>query len=294
MHGSYRLSETRDGVHVYARSTDLDALIANFPALSFVDPDPRSRREKWAMAGLGASASVLLLALGGSSQVELETTPAMPTRDTGSGTVVTPAPSTASPVPMPDGPAISIEQSPLGEPTVRNRTEPVDPLTPGPLPVTTKTVDAATERPSPAVESSIIEPAAPTQPGLLLTEEHELSEADSLLAAPMAATTNQGGKTHLSARIDGEIAGQLSFSDSGQTVKLQLGSVLALLADRFSPADYERLANSPAAAEYVAIDTLAAAGLAVSYDPVYDEILLDTTASASPQDAQPQIPSEYS
>ena len=63
MHGTYQLTETREGVRVYSYASDLDALIASFPPLAFVDPDPRTLVGKWTIAGLNASASVLLLSL---------------------------------------------------------------------------------------------------------------------------------------------------------------------------------------------------------------------------------------
>jgi hypothetical protein len=108
------------------------------------------------------------------------------------------------------------------------------------------------------------------------SEQAAMAEADVLLSPPVPASPNQGGITHLTARVDGAEAGKVEFSDSGQTISVNLGSVLSILADRFPPEEYARLASSPAAQSFVDIDRLAEAGLGISYDPVYDEIVLDT------------------
>ncbi|MDG5748327.1 hypothetical protein P8Q88_09040 [Qipengyuania sp. XHP0207] len=295
MHGSYQLREMRDGVHVYARSTDLDALIDSFPALTFVDPDPRSTREKLAVASLGASASVLLLALGSSSQMDIKReapaqkaapeaeatldSQAAPTVPASTEVSVASAVERVAPVSPPEAPSPAPPPLPVAQTTSQVEPEPTAAVDAQPQPVDPKPTVASDSQP---------------RPELLLSEEAVLSEADALLAPPESASTNQGGKTHLIARVDGNEAGQLSFSDSGQTISLQLGSVLALLADRFPPEEFERLAGSPAAAQYVPVDMLAAAGLAISYDPVYDEILLDTSTSVPAEAGQSQVPSEYS
>ncbi len=112
-----------------------------------------------------------------------------------------------------------------------------------------------------------------------------------------AAETNLGGKTHLAALVDGVSVGQLEFSDADQTMSVRLSSLLELLQDRFPPDEYESLVNSPAAMAFVPVDQLAIAGIPISYDPVYDELVLSTDVAAdeaSETADQTQLPSLYS
>ena len=78
----------------------------------------------------------------------------------------------------------------------------------------------------------------------------------------------------MSVREAGLIVGQFEFRDDGRKIRVKLESVLSMFADRFEPAEYELLANSPAAQAFVDIERLSNAGLGMRYDPVYDEIVM--------------------
>ena len=278
MHGTYQLTETHDGVRFYAHGSDLDALIASFPALSFVDPNPRTVREKWTIAGLSASVSLLLLTIGSASEMERQHVPSTPALE--------PAKPAAPAAPIQPAVALETAQTTPAPADAAPQVEPrSQPAPTAPLVEVAPDTLAANPAPSENAEFEVLlAQAAPT-----------VSEAEALGAPPQAGSPNQGGITHLTARVNGAVAGELEFSDAGQTISVNLGSVLALLADRFPPEEYARLASSPAAGSFVRIDTLAEAGLGISYDPVYDEILLETSAPAAGIAAdQSQVPSAYS
>ena len=57
MHGSYRAIRAADGLRYYSTGTDVEALVASFPALSFIDPNPRTPMQRVAFASLATTAS---------------------------------------------------------------------------------------------------------------------------------------------------------------------------------------------------------------------------------------------
>lgn len=105
---------------------------------------------------------------------------------------------------------------------------------------------------------------------------------------------NEGGKVALAVIANGRYVGEAEFADNDQVVSVKLGSLLEIVSDRFEPDEYARLSASSAAQEFIPVDTLAAAGLPISYDPVYDEFNLGLPEPGSPEGAQAQEPSAYS
>lgn len=271
MHGTYQLTETCDGVRVYSYASDLDALIASFPPLAFVDPDPRTLVGKWTIAGLNASASVLLLTIGASSQVEWDDEALVPAAarvvPVATGAQIETSRALAAQEIAKASPAPFELATPIRRSTLNMPATPVEAL----LPLKTDTAPT---------EADIVRPPSGAL-GADTAEDTAAFEVDVLLTPPASASANHGGLTHLTARVDGLVTGQIEFSDANQTVSVNLGSVLAALADRFPTEEYDRLSNSPAAQSFVAIDRLATAGLGISYDPIYDEILIDTGQNGS-------------
>jgi len=79
----------------------------------------------------------------------------------------------------------------------------------------------------------------------------------------------------LTVRVDGLVLGKVAVhSDAGGGFAVQLSGLLDVLADRFSPDDFERLRQSAGADSYVAFARLKDAGIDVHYDPAYDELTL--------------------
>lgn len=86
-----------------------------------------------------------------------------------------------------------------------------------------------------------------------------------------AAAAGLEFKSQLVARVDGRVAGKFDFRQDGQTILVRLGSIVDLLEDRFAPDQFERFASAAASNSYLSIAQLNAAGVPLSYDPVYDE-----------------------
>ena len=301
MHGSYRAIRAADGLRFYSGGADVEALIASFPALSFIDPNPRTPMQKVAFASLATTASLLLFTLGGSSEKERAFVKAIPAPaestvrgDHLRGQEQNSAVSPTNQVKAPSAPNAELEIS------VTSRTEmPVEPqFVQGRAaeasipPVTIDIPKAQEEIEAPSIATSRSARETSSEPAA--SSSTALSEP--LLAAPVLSSSNQGGITHLSVREAGLIVGQFEFRDDGRKIRVKLASVLAVFADRFEPAEYERLANSPAAQDFVDIERLSKAGLGMRYDPVYDEIVMKSTTEMQARGAgvQSQEPSEYS
>ena len=98
--------------------------------------------------------------------------------------------------------------------------------------------------------------------------------------APAAAASSryqQVLKSQLLTRVDGKAAGLVDFQQTPEGLKVRLGSVVELLADRYDPAHLARIRQSSAGNSYVALAGLQAQGIPISYDPVYDEFNVGLT-----------------
>ncbi|QDH33632.1 hypothetical protein [Porphyrobacter sp. YT40] len=100
------------------------------------------------------------------------------------------------------------------------------------------------------------------------------------LSAPLAAGNSPFPldiKAQLITRVDGKTAGTVDFQQTPEGLKLRLGSVVEVLADRFAPDVIARIRASSAGEAYVSLADLQARGIPISYDPVYDEFNVGLT-----------------
>jgi hypothetical protein len=98
-----------------------------------------------------------------------------------------------------------------------------------------------------------------------------LDPANSSTSAELAAGP---AVDRLVARINGAAAGSVELIASEGTIKIRLGSILELVSARMPRELYARLSASSAAENFVSLEALNEQGLAISYDPVYDELKL--------------------
>lgn len=78
-------------------------------------------------------------------------------------------------------------------------------------------------------------------------------------------------RSRLLTRVDGRAKGQVDFQQTPAGLKVRLGSVAEVLADRIAPADLARIRNSSSGNAWLSLAELQAQGIPISYDPVYDE-----------------------
>jgi hypothetical protein len=82
-------------------------------------------------------------------------------------------------------------------------------------------------------------------------------------------------ETRIGVQMYGERLGAVPLRVLGSGVPtLRLGDLLGLVQTRLAPGQYERLAASAAAGEFVSLDTLRKAGIPVRYDAARDELKL--------------------
>lgn len=106
------------------------------------------------------------------------------------------------------------------------------------------------------------------------------------LAAPPAASKPAMPEiaSRLITRVDGKTAGAVDFQQTAGGLKVRLGSIVEVLADRYDQAQLARIRNSEAGSQYLSLAELQAQGVPISYDPVYDEFnvgLTDTRPKAA-------------
>jgi hypothetical protein len=114
---------------------------------------------------------------------------------------------------------------------------------PAPLPVA---IAAAVPKPAPALTA----PAS--------------SSAPPRVAAPDFSA-------RLLTRIDGRARGEVDFQQTPAGLKVRLGSVAEVLADRLPASELARIRGSAAGHAWLSLAELQAQGIPISYDPVYDE-----------------------
>ncbi len=100
------------------------------------------------------------------------------------------------------------------------------------------------------------------------------------LTAPASAAASPyevDVSARLLTRVDGKTAGTVDFQQTPSGLKVRLGSIVEVLADRFDPAQIARIRCSAAGNTYLSLTDLQAQGVPISYDPVYDEFNVGTT-----------------
>lgn len=119
-----------------------------------------------------------------------------------------------------------------------------------------------------ALPSAVAEASGDTQPS---------GQASNLLALPEI-------KSQLATRIDGKTAGKVDFQQMSTGLAVRVGSLVELLGERYEPAEINRIRESAAKDIYLPLSQLQAAGIPITYDPVYDEFnvgLVDTRPKAA-------------
>ncbi len=115
------------------------------------------------------------------------------------------------------------------------------------------------------------------------------SPVPDVSASSAAAEAELVAKTHLDARINGVMTGRVDFQQLNGTIAVRLGSVVDLLRDRYSASELDRISGASAMGSFVTLAQLQAAGIPISYDPVYDEIEFGIDYDDAPQAAKVQI-----
>lgn len=99
--------------------------------------------------------------------------------------------------------------------------------------------------------------------------------APALAAAPPAAiappVTDLQFTSSLDTRVDGRTMGQVDFQQSPAGLKIRLGSVAEVLADRLPADELARIRNSSSGNAWLSLAELQAQGIPISFDPAYDE-----------------------
>ena len=122
--------------------------------------------------------------------------------------------------------------------------------------------------------------------------------ATPALAAPPAGSKPAMPEiaSRLITRVDGKTAGAVDFQQTAGGLKVRLGSVVEVLADRYDPAQLARIRNSDAGNRYLSLAELQAQGVPLSSDPIYDEFhvgLTDTRPKAAGKVHIDQISTPY-
>ncbi len=109
------------------------------------------------------------------------------------------------------------------------------------------------------------------------------------IGASAAAQAELVTKTHLDARVNGVVTGRVDFQQLDGTIAVRLGSIVDLLRDRYSASELDRIAGASGLDAFLTLTQLQAAGVAISYDPVYDEVEFGADYDDAPQAAKVQI-----
>lgn len=100
-------------------------------------------------------------------------------------------------------------------------------------------------------------------------------QAPALTAPPAAASAppiaDLDFRARLLTRVDGRARGEVDFRQSTAGLKVRLGSVAEVLADRLPAGELARIRGSSSANAWLSLAELQAQGIPISYDPVYDE-----------------------
>lgn len=116
-----------------------------------------------------------------------------------------------------------------------------------------------------------------------------LPNPPSGLSESLAAEAELVTRTRLDARINGVVTGSVEFQQRDGTIAIRLGSVVDLLRDRYSATELDQFAGAGAMGTFVTLADLQAAGIPISYDPVYDEVGFGIDYDDAPQAAKVQM-----
>jgi hypothetical protein len=140
-----------------------------------------------------------------------------------------------------------------------------------------RSIDAPATAPAPAPRAvaapSAPVPAPPAAAVVVPKPKPALTAPASAAASPYEVDVS----ARLLTRVDGKTAGTVDFQQTPSGLKVRLGSIVEVLADRFDPAQIARIRCSAAGNTYLSLTDLQAQGVPISYDPVYDEFNVGTT-----------------
>jgi hypothetical protein len=152
----------------------------------------------------------------------------------------------AAPAPVPV-PAAAAAARPAPKPA---------PLTAAPLAAPAARAPLAAPTPLPAAVAAVV-----PKPARAFTAP---ASAPTSIAAPAFSA-------RLLTRIDGRARGEVDFQQTPAGLKVRLGSVAEVLADRLPAGELARIRGSAAGNAWLSLAELQAQGIPISYDPVYDE-----------------------
>lgn len=98
---------------------------------------------------------------------------------------------------------------------------------------------------------------------------------DSARAAYIAQVDLAPSEQRLAVRSRGETLGAVAFQVEDGMVSVHIGQVLDLFEGKMDQARFAALRGSPAAGTFVSLERLQAAGIPITYNPAYDELVLD-------------------
>lgn len=132
-------------------------------------------------------------------------------------------------------------------------------------------------RPEPASETAVLASASADPP--LRDERVYIPQiSDSARTAYIAQVTSGAAVQQLAVRVGDEIIGTVRFQIAEGHVSVHIGQVLDLFEGRMDSARFAALRRSPAAREFVPLETVRGAGIPLRYDPAYDELVLAATS----------------
>lgn len=141
---------------------------------------------------------------------------------------------------------------------------------PAPVPVAAAALPAA--KPAPLAAAA---PKAPAPAPLPAAVAAAVPKPAPALTAPASSTPPRVEAPAFSARlltrIDGRTSGEVDFQQTPAGLKVRLGSVAEVLANRLPASELARIRGSAAGNAWLSLAELQAQGIPISYDPVYDE-----------------------
>jgi hypothetical protein len=142
---------------------------------------------------------------------------------------------------------------------------------PAPVPAAAAALPAA--KPAPLAAAAPKAPAPAPLPAAVAAAVPKPAPALSAPASSSAPPRIEAPafSARLLTRIDGRAQGQVDFQQTPAGLKVRLGSVAEVLADRLPASELARIRGSAAGNAWLSLAELQAQGIPISYDPVYDE-----------------------
>lgn len=163
--------------------------------------------------------------------------------------------------------------------------EPLAMSAPAARPASVAPLTASTAVAAPTARAPISAPAASAPaPAKAVAIAVSRPASPAITAPPASKPATPAITAQLTTRVDGKAAGAVDFQQTSGGLKVRLGSIVEVLADRYDASQLDRIRNSAAGNQYLSLAELQAQGVPISYDPVYDEFnvgLTDTRPKAA-------------